>query len=71
MLPTLVFTLVIAEILRDEFGVSKYIFGGLIVYTIANTLIPGFALKLPLPQYEAPHALKIDVGNSEKDQTAG
>ena len=36
------FTLVIAEILRDRFGVSQVIFGGLIVYTLANTLLPGF-----------------------------
>lgn len=44
MLPTLVFTLVIAGILRDQFQVPAYLFGGLIVYTLANTLIPGFAL---------------------------
>ncbi|HEX9704369.1 MAG TPA: cation:proton antiporter, partial [Gemmatimonadales bacterium] len=47
MLPTLVFTLVIAEILRDAFAVPQAIFGGLIIYTLANTLVPGFALRLP------------------------
>lgn len=45
--PTLVFTLVIAEILRDRFAVSPVIFGGLIVYTLANTLLPGFVLRTP------------------------
>jgi Kef-type K+ transport system membrane component KefB len=44
MLPTLVFTLVLAAILRDRFGVSPSIFGGLIVYTVVTTLIPGFFL---------------------------
>ena len=44
--PTLVFTLVIAEILRDRFGVPQAVFAGLIVYTIANTLLPGFILRL-------------------------
>jgi Kef-type K+ transport system membrane component KefB len=58
--PTLVFTLVIAEILRDRFAVSPVLFGGLIVYTLVNTLLPGFilriaprppeAVELPLPE---------------------
>jgi Kef-type K+ transport system membrane component KefB len=51
MLPTLVFTLVIAGILRDRFAVSPMIFGGLIVYTLANTLVPGFALRTSLPDF--------------------
>jgi Kef-type K+ transport system membrane component KefB len=46
-LPTLVFTLVIAEILRERFAVAPEIFGGLIIYTLANTLVPGFSLRLP------------------------
>jgi hypothetical protein len=52
MLPTLVFTLVIAEILRDQFLVPRSIFGGLIIYTLVNTLIPGFALRLPPPELQ-------------------
>jgi Kef-type K+ transport system membrane component KefB len=51
MLPTLVFTLVIAGILRDRFDVDPAIFGGLIVYTLANTLVPGFALRAPVPEF--------------------
>jgi hypothetical protein len=49
IVPTLVFTLVIAEILRDRFGVPQVVFGGLIVYTLANTLLPGFILRLAPP----------------------
>jgi Kef-type K+ transport system membrane component KefB len=51
ILPTLVFTLVIAGILRDRFDVDPAIFGGLIVYTLANTLVPGFALRAPVPDF--------------------
>jgi Kef-type K+ transport system membrane component KefB len=46
IVPTLVFTLVLAEILRDRFGVPQVVFGGLIFYTLANTLLPGFILRL-------------------------
>jgi Kef-type K+ transport system membrane component KefB len=60
MLPTLVFTLVIAAILRDRFAVSPTVFGGLIVYTLANTLIPGLVLGTSLefgpPDEEPSHA---------------
>ena len=56
MLPTLVFTLVIAEILRDTFAVPRPIFGGLIIYTLANTLVPGFALRLPAAELDVWHA---------------
>ncbi|MBI4421017.1 MAG: cation:proton antiporter [Gemmatimonadetes bacterium] len=56
MLPTLVFTLVIAEVLRDNFAVPRPIFGGLIIYTLANTLVPGFALRLPAAELDVWHA---------------
>jgi len=52
MLPTLVFTLVIASILRDRFEIQPWIFGGLIVYTIVTSLIPGFAFGARLPELE-------------------
>ena len=40
MAPTLVFTLVLASILRDDYGLPPHIFGGLIVYTIIDTVLP-------------------------------
>jgi Kef-type K+ transport system membrane component KefB len=40
MTPTLVFTLVLASILRDQFGLAPEWFGGLIVYTLLNTMVP-------------------------------
>ena len=55
MLPTLVFTIVIAEILRDIFLVTPAIFGGLILYTLINTLVPGFALRLRVTDMDVWH----------------
>ncbi|MGE5231266.1 MAG: cation:proton antiporter, partial [Deltaproteobacteria bacterium] len=54
MLPTLVFSLVIAEILRDGFGLAPWLFGGLVVYTLANTLLPGLVLRPTGPAPEQP-----------------
>lgn len=54
MVPTLVFTLVIAGILRDRFALAPEIFGALIVYTILNTVLPGLILRTAPPAYDAP-----------------
>ncbi len=54
MLPTLVFTLVLAGILRDRFAVAPSLFGALIVYTILNTAVPGLILRTPPPVFDAP-----------------
>ncbi|MEZ4818928.1 MAG: hypothetical protein R3A45_03155 [Bdellovibrionota bacterium] len=42
MTPTLVFTLVIANILRERFDVHPAVFGSLILYAIFNTMVPSF-----------------------------
>lgn len=52
MIPTLVFTLVLAEILRDRFDAPGWLVGGLIVYTVVNTMIPAFALRAKPPEFE-------------------
>ena len=54
MLPTLVFTLVLAGILRDRFDVRPDIFGGLIIYTIGSTILPGILLGGAPPRWDAP-----------------
>ena len=54
MLPTLVFTLVLAGILRDQFALPSTLFGALIVYTLLNTILPGLVLGTPVPTYDAP-----------------
>ncbi|HYX34544.1 MAG TPA: cation:proton antiporter [Oligoflexus sp.] len=43
--PTLVFGLVIAEILRTRYNLAPDIFGALVTYTILVTIIPGFILR--------------------------
>ncbi|MGY0558062.1 MULTISPECIES: cation:proton antiporter [unclassified Lysobacter] len=45
--PTLVFTLVIATILHQQFQISGTLFGGLILYTTLNTLLPSLVLHSP------------------------
>jgi len=51
LLPTLVFTLVIAEIIRERFPAAPaWLFGALVLYTIGNTLIPGFVLHAPVAE---------------------
>jgi Kef-type K+ transport system membrane component KefB len=54
VVPTLVFTIVIAEILQERFLLAPELFGALIVFTLVNTMLPGFALGAPLPEYETP-----------------
>lgn len=46
--PTLIFTLVIASILHEEFGISDTLFGGLLVYAGITTILPSFTLNKPL-----------------------
>lgn len=57
MLPTLVFTLVTVEILRERFAVPPYVLGGLVIFTIVNTLVPALVLRRPAPDFE----LTVDV----------
>lgn len=45
--PTLVFTLVLAEILHSRFGISGALSGALILYTTLNTLLPSLVLRVP------------------------
>lgn len=47
MMPTLVFTLVLAGILRESFNAPDYVIGGLVVYALLTTLIPGFVFGAP------------------------
>jgi Kef-type K+ transport system membrane component KefB len=68
MLPTLVFTLVIAGILRDQFAVSRMVFGGLIIYTLVNTLTPGLVLRGPPPDFAAPRAPALDQAVPESGE---
>ena len=50
LLPTLIFGLVIATVLREQFNASGYLVSGLIVYTIGSSIIPWFFLKKVSPE---------------------
>jgi Kef-type K+ transport system membrane component KefB len=43
--PTLIFTLVLATILRERGAISDAVFGGLLLYAGLNTLLPSFLLR--------------------------
>lgn len=45
--PTLVFTLVLANILHARFGLPDVLFGALILYTVLNTLLPSLVFRQP------------------------
>jgi Kef-type K+ transport system membrane component KefB len=65
LVPTLVFTLVVAGIMRDEFQVSPVLFGGLVIYALGNTLIPGFVLRAPVPEYDDPTLPPVELKGAE------
>ncbi len=49
MLPTLIFTLVIAQILRERFAVDAAIYGGLVIYALASSMIVRFVFRSAEP----------------------
>jgi Kef-type K+ transport system membrane component KefB len=55
LLPTLVFSLVCVELLRERFIVPEFLLGGVVIYTILTTMLPGFVLKVQAPSFEEPH----------------
>ena len=52
LMPTLIFGLVIASILRDRFEVKDSLIGGLFIYTLISSFLPAFAFeRLPPKRY--------------------
>jgi Kef-type K+ transport system membrane component KefB len=70
LLPTLVFTLVIAEILRERFAAPPEIFGGLIVYALVNTAIPSLFFRAPPPEFETPEALPLSEPTGQAEMAS-
>jgi Kef-type K+ transport system membrane component KefB len=70
MLPTLVFTLVIAGLLRDVFAVGDPVFGALIVYAVVTTLAPGLLFGTPPPVFDAPELPPPEPEGHEKPPLA-
>jgi len=52
--PTLIFTLVLASILRGRGAISDALFGGLLLYAALNTMLPSFVLRAPFDVAPSP-----------------
>lgn len=52
LIPTLVFTLVLAEILRERFGINNALFGGLVAYAALTTIFPAMVLRTPREAFD-------------------
>jgi Kef-type K+ transport system membrane component KefB len=52
VLPTTVFALVIVDILRDRFEAPPYLLGGLVIYAVVTTIVPGLFFRAPTMEYE-------------------
>ncbi|NQW03465.1 MAG: cation:proton antiporter [Acidobacteria bacterium] len=69
MLPTIVFTLVIVEILRTEFSTPPYIRGALVIYAIVNTMAPSVWLRSPTPEFEDELQRGPDFGRLKQEES--
>jgi Kef-type K+ transport system membrane component KefB len=54
LVPTLVFSLVLAEILAERFAPPSYLVGGLVAYAVVNTIVPALTLRV-MPGFDEPH----------------
>ncbi len=54
LVPTLVFTLVLADILRERYALPSHLLGALVVFTLVNTALPGAFLRTPPPEFDTP-----------------
>jgi Kef-type K+ transport system membrane component KefB len=62
LLPTLVFTLVLADLLRERPEVPSSLIGALVVYTVLVTLLPGLVLRIPPSDYATPQLDPLPPG---------
>jgi Kef-type K+ transport system membrane component KefB len=60
LVPTLIFTLVLATILRERYGISETIYGALLVYAAVTTLLPSLVMARPFD---------LDATHLERDET--
>jgi Kef-type K+ transport system membrane component KefB len=66
LLPTLVFSLVCVQLLRDQFIVPDYLLGGIVYYAILTTLLPGFAIGVQAAAFEEPHLEPASVHEAKR-----
>lgn len=53
LMPTLIFTLVLAGILRERFAIEDTLYGALLVYAVLTTILPSFLLPKAI-DFDAP-----------------
>ncbi len=70
LLPTLVFSLVLAEILAGTFEAPAWLVGGIIPYALVNTLAPAFTLGTT-PSFESVHLDDADAAPGAAVEAAG
>jgi Kef-type K+ transport system membrane component KefB len=72
LVPTLVFTIVLAGILHDQYKLPDELYGALLVFTLVNTMLPGLILKTPPPEFDAPlvrpSMASVHLEGSTKDE---
>jgi Kef-type K+ transport system membrane component KefB len=56
LVPTLVFTLVLVQILREAYAANETLLGALVMYTVLNTMLPALLLGAAPPSFEEPSA---------------
>jgi Kef-type K+ transport system membrane component KefB len=59
LIPTLVFTLVLSELLRDRYYAPDFLVGALVVYAVVNTTLPSYLLGAPTPTFETVEASPV------------
>jgi Kef-type K+ transport system membrane component KefB len=59
LIPTLVFTLVLSELLRDRYFAPDFIVGALVIYAVVNTTLPSYVLGGPTPAFESVEASPV------------
>ena len=63
LVPTLVFTLVLVQILREEYAADETLLGALVLYTVLNTMLPALVLRAAVPTFEEPSAPETALGH--------
>lgn len=71
MIPTLVFGLVLVGILRDRYAIPSHLLGGLVIYTLGTTLLPGLVMRVAPPEYEFPEIPPLKAKGPRSDESDG
>jgi len=61
MVPTLVFSLVLADMLRTTFDVPPFLVGGIVFYAVVNTTLPAFSLRSAPPEFERVGVAEVEA----------